>query len=68
MSIKRFCDRCESEVTLRNYVLPRYRPVLGEFKLEVMVSRNGTSNSGEICFVCLVEVFNDGAEDLEATT
>ncbi len=65
MSIKRFCDRCETEMTLRNYASKRYRPVLDKFKLEVMVTIDGAPNTGDICFTCLFDVFNNGAEDLD---
>jgi hypothetical protein len=56
---KGFCDVCKQELS-RNYVSERYSPKKGLIKCEVMVSFNGTWNSGEICLDCLKLVLFNG--------
>jgi hypothetical protein len=67
--MRRFCDTCGVEID-RNMVTDRYRPIkffrgpLGGVKvmLEVLVTMNGTANSGDICLPCLRSVFTEGQE------
>ena len=45
--LRLFCDVCDKEIK-RNYVLERYKPMLGKFHVEIMVSFKDAWNSGEI--------------------
>lgn len=59
MSSKWFCDGCGTEIT-RNYVSKRLQRKRGRFVAEVMVHTDGTSNKGDICLRCLMDVITKG--------
>ena len=59
--IKRFCDMCGVEVH-RNYVSDRYEPSFEQFKVEIMVYKGGTNNSGEMCLNCIKKIVAEGIE------
>jgi len=68
MSVKYFCDLCDSPIR-RNFVVNRYKPSLrrgaklNKVNLEVIVTINGITNQGEICLDCLKFVIMHGKED-----
>ena len=57
MSRKTFCDVCDKELT-RNMVGDRLIVTIGEFTAEVIISKNGTSNDGDLCYDCLMSLLN----------
>ena len=57
MSKKTFCDVCDKELT-RNMVGDRLIVAIGEFTAEVFISKNGTSNAGDLCYDCLMSLLN----------
>jgi len=63
--IKEFCDGCGKEID-RNYVDKRFTKELNlngvSFSAEVIVSRNGVSNQGDLCFDCLMRILREGRE------
>jgi len=59
--LRLFCDVCDKEIK-RNYVSERYKPMLGKFRVEIMVSFKDAWNSGEICKECLLKIINEGKE------
>lgn len=61
MTIKHFCDVCDRQIN-RNYVSDRLVVQRGPFVAEVMVSKDGTSNTGELCKDCVMEMFTYGEE------
>jgi hypothetical protein len=61
MSTKRYCDVCDTEIN-RNYVSSRYRLKRGAFTAEIMLKRDSTWNTGEICLPCLRELLTKGRE------
>ena len=59
--IKHYCDICEKEVH-RNYVSDRLKMKLEGFEVEVMVTKDNTTNSGELCRDCLLKILRTGHE------
>lgn len=53
MSSKKFCDVCEEELA-ENMVNDRLVVERGEFKAEVIITKNGTANAGDLCYDCLI--------------
>ncbi len=58
--IKYFCDVCKKELSSRNYVSDRYKPIFAGVRCEVMVGVGETMNDGHICLACLLKVLNKG--------
>jgi hypothetical protein len=61
MSIRRFCDVCDNEIG-RNYVSERLKIKRGTFLAEIMISKGGTSNAGELCRDCVKAILTEGKE------
>jgi hypothetical protein len=55
--IKVFCDVCGKPLE-RNMVDERLIVESGEFKAEVLIEKNGTSNEGDLCLDCLLKMLN----------
>ncbi len=55
MSIRVFCDVCKKELT-RNMVDQRLVVDAGDFHAEVMLSKQGTANDGDLCLDCLMKM------------
>lgn len=53
--IKQFCDICKKELT-RNVVEDRLIVERGDFKAEVLIAKGGTTNTGDLCYDCLIEM------------
>ena len=52
---KVFCDVCERELT-RNMVTEKLVVTDGGFSAEVIVSKDGVSNEGDLCYDCLLSM------------
>ena len=61
MNILQMCDVCGDSLK-RNYVSNRLKLKRGRFTAEIMVIRDSTCNSGEICLKCLRDVLSRGKE------
>ena len=61
MTIKRFCDMCDGEIS-RNYVSQRMKIKRREFTAEVMFHKGSTCNTGELCRKCVMEILTQGKE------
>jgi len=59
--IKHFCDVCEKEIQ-RNYVDERLVHKLRDFEVEMIVKKENTSNDGELCYRCLMNIVTNGKE------
>ena len=59
--IKYFCDNCGDEV-VRNYVVKRLTRKRKRVTVEVLVATDGTWNNGAICYDCLLDVLQKGAD------
>ena len=62
MTNKTFCDICGNELT-RNMVtdiliVESASTAGGGFSAEVLISRNGTTNVGDLCYDCLLRILN----------
>ena len=57
MSIRLFCDVCNTEIIGQS---DRVRRRLGDVKIEVMVCHKNTWNAGHICEACVVRVATEG--------
>lgn len=56
--IKTFCDICGEELS-RNVCVERLIVSQGDFKAEVLISKSGTSNEGDLCYDCLLKMLNN---------
>ena len=61
MSIIQMCDVCGASLG-RNYVSSRLQLKRGRFTAEIMLKRDSTYNTGEICLKCVREVLAKGKE------
>jgi len=75
MSIKRYCDRCNGDVTesdknlvdirIKGTIVARENTAEGPKKngltveYELMLGTNGTMNRGELCVACVTEILAD---------
>lgn len=59
MSIRRYCDRCGTEIS-RSATTHRIRRQLDGIQIEVMVGWQGTWNAGDVCRPCTVLVIQAG--------
>ncbi len=58
---KIFCDVCKEELTrnvVQDRLVVRRDDTTKGFSLEVMVSKNDVSNSGDLCLDCLLKMLN----------
>jgi len=53
--IKVFCDLCKKELT-RNMVAQRLAVKSGNFTAEVIISKKGIANEGDLCLDCLLKM------------
>lgn len=67
MSIKRFCDKCKTEITDNNNCSggkvsesrlgTSIKTKEGTLSVELLHSWNGTANAGDFCKYCIIDAF-----------
>lgn len=59
--IKKFCDFCGEEMTGEPWrVCAKVFSGPDAFKLEVLVSKNGVANTGDVCRCCVIRALDQG--------